>query len=64
MTKLKIELANNSDARRWSALLPSVPARHNGGKTMIAIVDDSDVERVRARLDEADAVKSYTYETA
>ncbi len=55
MTKFRIEMRNNSDARRadGARTILGVPAkcRHNGGKIVIATTDAAD--SLRAALDAA-----------
>ena len=60
MTKFRIEMTNNSDARNADILSSlRIKAKHNGGKTVIAVVDASRTEAVKALLDESHKVASY-----
>ncbi len=56
----RIEMSNNSDARRADVLTSlGVKGKHNGGKTVIALVPESDAERAEATLDADYRVRSY-----
>ena len=63
-TKIRITMENNSDARRADVLasLRGVEARHNGGKVVIAMVPDAQLDAAKAILDESHAVKAYEWE--
>ena len=63
-TKIRITMENNSDARRADVLasLRGVEARHNGGKVVIAMVPDAQLDAAKAILEESNAVKSYEWE--
>ena len=60
-TTIKIEMANNSDARRADVLrsIRGASCRHNGGKIVIATVDSDDLDAARELLEESHAVKSF-----
>lgn len=63
--KVRITMTNNSAASRpgdVSDLIGGHPCRHNGGKLVIATVPASEIDAVRADLDDSHSVKSYDVE--
>lgn len=60
--KVRITTRNNSDARNFTLLRglcrPS-DVRHNGGKLVIAIIDDAALTDVVRLLEDSHAVASY-----
>ena len=63
VTKLKITMSTNklaSNPREVERLIPGLfGALHNGGKTVIALVNDVDLGLVKVRLDRAHQVAAY-----
>jgi len=61
MTKLRITMTNNSDARRADILadIRSASAKHNGGKVVIVTIDDDDLEAARDILDGSHQVREW-----
>lgn len=61
MTTIRITTRNNSDTRNFTVLdaIGSATVKHNGGKVMIARLDDSDVAEAERLLDAAREVASY-----
>lgn len=59
MTTFRITCRNNSDARNFQLLGDLADARHNGGKLVIARVEDEDVPEVKRLLDDSYMVASY-----
>lgn len=64
MTKFKITCENNTDARNYSRSLGrlealSVSCRHNGGKTVVAVVAPEYAAAVEKLLEESRSVRSF-----
>lgn len=57
---IRIQARNNSDARAFGVLdATSARVKHNGGKTVIATVDEAELASVVELLDGSWAVASY-----
>ena len=61
MKTIRITTRNNADARKFEVLddVGSANCRHNGGKLVIATVDDADLAAAEALLDASHAVAGY-----
>jgi hypothetical protein len=58
--KIRITARNNSDCRAFDVLdETSATVKHNGGKTMIAMVSADELETVKGLLDESRMVSGY-----
>lgn len=60
-TTIRVQMKNNSDARKIGSTgkLVWMSAKHNGGKTVIVTVDDSQLDKAVGLLDESHLVASY-----
>lgn len=58
-TTIRITCRNNADTRKFDVLGDLAKVKHNGGKLMIATLDDSDLAAVKELLEESRMVAGY-----